>query len=58
MAIHFNILAWKIPWTEEPGGLQFMGPQLDMTEHIITQKVITLKTIEKDVLDCSVKHTK
>ena len=43
MAIHFSILAWKIPWTEEPGGLQLMGPQLDMTEHIITQKVITLK---------------
>ena len=23
MATHFSILAWKIPWTEEPGGLQF-----------------------------------
>ena len=22
-----NILAWKIPWTEEPGGLQSMGSQ-------------------------------
>ena len=22
---HFSILAWKIPWTEEPGGLQSMG---------------------------------
>ena len=22
-----SILAWKIPWTEEPGGLQFMGSQ-------------------------------
>ena len=28
---HSNILAWKISWTEEPGGLQFIG--LDMTEH-------------------------
>ena len=27
MAIHSNILAWKIPWTEEPGGLQSMGWQ-------------------------------
>ena len=27
MATHFSILAWKIPWTEEPGGLQSMGPQ-------------------------------
>ena len=25
MAIHSNILAWRIPWTEEPGGLQFIG---------------------------------
>ena len=27
MATHSNILAWKIPWTEEPGGLQSMGLQ-------------------------------
>ena len=27
MATHSNILAWKIPWTEEPDGLQFMGLQ-------------------------------
>ena len=27
MATHSNILAWRIPWTEEPVGLQFMGPQ-------------------------------
>ena len=27
MAIHASILAWKIPWTEEPGGLQSMGLQ-------------------------------
>ena len=27
MATHFSILAWKIPWTEEPGGLQSMGLQ-------------------------------
>ena len=26
-AIHSNILAWKIPWTEEPSGLQSMGLQ-------------------------------
>ena len=25
MATHSNLLAWKIPWTEEPGGLQAMG---------------------------------
>ena len=27
MRIHSSILAWKIPWTEEPGGLQSMGLQ-------------------------------
>ena len=27
MATHSSILAWEIPWTEEPGGLQSMGSQ-------------------------------
>ena len=27
MATHSSILAWEIPWTEEPGGLQFVGLQ-------------------------------
>ena len=27
MAIHSSILAWRIPWTEEPGGLQSIGSQ-------------------------------
>ena len=27
MAIHSSTIAWKIPWTEEPGGLQSMGSQ-------------------------------
>ena len=27
MAIHSSFLAWRIPWTEEPGGLQSMGLQ-------------------------------
>ena len=26
-AIHSSILAWRIPWTEDPGGLQSMGSQ-------------------------------
>ena len=35
MATYSNILAWKIPWTEEPGGLQSIGLQQesDVTEH-------------------------
>ena len=27
MATHCSILAWRIPWTEEPGGVQSMGSQ-------------------------------
>ena len=27
VATHSSILAWRIPWTEEPGGLQFVGSQ-------------------------------
>ena len=27
MAIHSSTIAWEIPWTEEPGRLQFMGSQ-------------------------------
>ena len=27
MATHFSILAWRIPWTEEPGGFQSIGSQ-------------------------------
>ena len=34
MSSHSSILTWEIPWTEEPGGLQFMRSQeSDMTEH-------------------------
>ena len=31
MAAHFSILAWEIPWIEEPGGLQSMGSQKSRT---------------------------
>ena len=34
MTTHSNILAWRIPWTEEPGELQSKGhKKSDMTEH-------------------------
>ena len=33
MATHSSILAWRIPWSEEPGGLQSVGSnKLDTTE--------------------------
>ena len=31
MAVHSSILAWKIPWTEELGGLQSIGSQKNWT---------------------------
>ena len=38
MAIHSGILAWRIPWTEEPGRLQSMGLQRsDTTEQLMTE---------------------
>ena len=33
-ATHSSILAWEIPLTEEPGGLQSMGSQRDMTKQL------------------------
>ena len=32
MTTHSSILAWEIPWTEEPGGLQSMGLQKSQTQ--------------------------
>ena len=34
MATHSSIFAWRIPWTEEPGGPQSMGSQTDTTEQL------------------------
>ena len=55
VATHSSILAWEIPWTEEPGGLQSMGLQeLDTTErlnhhhhhlNILLQILITLQVL-------------
>ena len=32
IATHSSVLAWRIPWTEEPGGLQSMGSQNIQTQ--------------------------
>ena len=32
MAIHFSVLAWRIPWTEETGRLKSMGKESYVTE--------------------------
>ena len=39
MATHSSILAWEIPWTEEPGGLQSIGLQKNWTR-LSTQMTI------------------
>ena len=36
MATHSSIFAWKVPWTEEAGGLQSMGPEKLDWAHIIS----------------------
>ena len=42
MATHSIILAWRIPWTEEPGGPQSMGLQrADMTDRTTTAYMYT-----------------
>ena len=38
MATHFSILAWRIPWTEEPGGLQSLESQRVRHEHTHTHQ--------------------
>ena len=37
MATHSSILVWEIPWTEEPGGLQFMG-SLRVGQDLVTKQ--------------------
>ena len=40
MATHSGVLAWKIPWTEEPGGLQSMWSQRDITERLSMSSMV------------------
>ena len=42
MATHSSILAWRIPWTEEPGGLQSTGSQRVEQESGFILKVVFL----------------
>ena len=45
MATHPSILAWEVPWTEEPRGLQSMG--LQRVGHDLATKQQQLKTLSK-----------
>ena len=47
MATHSSILAWEIPWTEEPGRLQPMGPQRVRQDLTTKQQLIKAVNIKK-----------
>ena len=53
MATHSSILAWQIPWTREPGGLQSMGPQRDTTEHVHLHVVFYMFTNKEVYHQCN-----
>ena len=59
MAAHPSILTWKIPWTEKPGGLQFMGPKESDTtyqfnhHHCVCAKSLQSCPTLSDPMDCS-----
>ena len=47
MATHFSFLAWRIPWTEEPGGLQSMRSQVPDTCQSQGQEVLLLLLLSR-----------
>ena len=47
MATHSSVLAWRILWTEEPGGLQSMGSQ-----ELATTERLGAHTVTPSVKDC------
>ena len=49
MVTHSSILAWRIPWTEEPGGLQFMGLKRVRGD-------LTTKTAKAQLELCATEH--
>ena len=48
MAAHSSILAWDIPWTEEPGGLQSMGSQRVRHNLATKQQIFNLLVVESE----------
>ena len=49
MATHSSVLAWKIPWTEEPGGLQSIGSQ--RVRHDLAGSQTTANTVPDRWID-------
>ena len=54
VATHSITLTWRIPWTEEPGGLQSMGSQRDKTEATLVQFSLVAQSCMTlcDPMDC------
>ena len=51
MAAHFSILAWEIPWAEEPGRLQSVALQeSDATEHALKPSLFSLRESQLSAL--------
>ena len=48
VATHSSVLAWRIPRTEEPGGLKSMGSQSDTTERLTLSQTRT-RLVEKSL---------
>jgi len=48
MATHTSILAWEIPWTEEPGGLQCMVYEVAMSQKQLSDQTPP-RSMEKEV---------
>ena len=59
MAAHSSILAWRIPWTEEPGGLQSMGVQRGKHEWASNTFIVCLQSVSISSVEQSdsVTHT-
>ena len=59
MATHSSILAWRIPWKEEPGGLQSKGgKESDTTERLITLRMCKGQRLATEECCRKTKHGK
>ena len=58
IATHPSILAWKIPWTEEPGGLQYMGHTPEPPDEALVKSTNTASKISSTVSGTLQEHSK
>jgi len=58
MATHSSVLAWEIPWTEEPNGLQSMGSQASdrMRSEVKVANLVENMLLEVCILERKTKH--